>query len=157
MVEHFGEYLRRERQLRNMGLSDVSRRTRIPVRSLEKLEEGKYELLPGEVFVRGFIRSYARCVGIDDEEALLRYDSEREKRRREAEQALAAQAGSRAQPGEEPTAQSRRRVGLAVFVLVVLIIATITLSLLLRRQYQADGGLSIAPAVEVAENDHVSS
>jgi hypothetical protein len=51
------------------------------------------------------------------------------------------------QATDDPASQARRRVGLAVFVVVVLIIATITLSLLLRRPHHIDGGLSaVTPA-----------
>src|SRR5262249_25294870 len=40
---------------------------------LERLEAGKLDGLPAEVFVRGFVRSFARCVGLDEGEALRRY------------------------------------------------------------------------------------
>jgi len=150
MDENFGEYLRREREVRNIALQDVSRTTKIPVRSLERLEAGRYEALPGEVFVRGFIKSYARCVGLDDESALLLYDSERERQRAEAEE---SQPRLPANDTESDPLQMRRRVGIAVFVVIVLIIATITLSLLLRRPHHTDGGLSLAdPSAEGPEH-----
>jgi cytoskeletal protein RodZ len=139
MQENLGSYLRRERENRSIALGDVSRTTKIPVRSLERLEAGEYESLPGEVFVRGFIKSYARCVGIDDENALLVYDSERERRRSDEEETRAA---VEARARTEDTGQSRRRIGFAVFVVIILIIATITLSLLLRRPHHDIGGIS---------------
>ena len=153
MDEHnFGEYLRREREVRNIALQDVSRTTKIPLRSLERLEAGEYEALPGEVFVRGFIKSYARCVGLDDENALLLYDSEREKRRVEAEESQPQLPQADTSTDTDPL-QMRRRVGIAVFVVIVLIIATITLSLLLRRPHHTDGGLSLAdPSAEGHEH-----
>ena len=152
MDENFGEHLRREREVRNIALQDVSRTTKIPVRSLERLEAGEYEALPGEVFVRGFIKSYARCVGLDDESALLLYDSEREKRRVEAEESQPQLTQAEEQPDADPL-QMRKRVGIAVFVVIVLIIATITLSLLLRRPHHTDGGLSMAdPSAEAHEH-----
>lgn len=67
------DYLRRGREARQMSLDDISRITRIPQRSLEKLEAGEFEALPADVFVRGFLRSYASCVGLDADEALRRY------------------------------------------------------------------------------------
>lgn len=141
--QNFGEYLRREREVRSIALQDVSRTTKIPVRSLERLEAGEYEALPGEVFVRGFIKSYARCVGLDDENALLLYDSERERKRVEAEESQPQMMPANETEESDPL-QMRRRVGIAVFVVIVLIIATITLSLLLRRPHHTDGGLSLA-------------
>jgi cytoskeleton protein RodZ len=68
-----GSKLKREREGRALGLRDVSRVTKIPERSLTRLEEGKWEELPGEVFIRGFLRSYARCVGLDGEELVRQY------------------------------------------------------------------------------------
>jgi hypothetical protein len=56
-----------------MSVYDIATVTRIPVRSLERLESGLFEELPADVFVRGFLRSYARCVGLDADEIIRRY------------------------------------------------------------------------------------
>jgi transcriptional regulator with XRE-family HTH domain len=77
MVDGVGEFLRRERELRYISLDDVAERTKISRRYLEAIEEGQYDRLPGEIFVRGFIRSYAQFVGLDPEETLLRYSHAR--------------------------------------------------------------------------------
>src|ERR1041384_6157007 len=66
-------WLRAGRLQRGMSLDDVSKVTKIQPRILERLEAGKLEGLPAEVFVRGFVRSFARCVGLDEVEALRRY------------------------------------------------------------------------------------
>src|SRR5215831_19387074 len=66
-------WLRAGRAHRGMSLDDVARVTKIQPRILERLEAGKLEGLPAEVFVRGFVRSFARCVGLDEREALQRY------------------------------------------------------------------------------------
>ena len=47
--------------------------TKIPERSLRQLEEGKFEELPADVFVRGFLRSYARVVGVNADDVVRRY------------------------------------------------------------------------------------
>src|SRR6185437_12368555 len=65
--------LRAGRAQRKLSLDDVARVTKIQPRILEKLETGAFEGLPAEVFVRGFVRSVARCVGLDEQEALERY------------------------------------------------------------------------------------
>ena len=54
-----------------MSVEDIARITRIPQRSLEKLEAGEFDQLPADVFVRGFVRSYASCVGIDADEVTV--------------------------------------------------------------------------------------
>lgn len=66
-------WLRAGRAQRGISLEEVSRITKIQVRILERLEAGKGEGLPADVFVRGFVRSFAKCVGLDEEEALRRY------------------------------------------------------------------------------------
>lgn len=66
-------WLRAGRAAKGMSLEDVAKVTKIQARILERLEAGKLEGLPAEVFVRGFVRSYARCCGLDEAEALQRY------------------------------------------------------------------------------------
>ena len=69
----FSAYLVARREARNLTLDDIARVTRIPLRSLERLEIAAFEELPADVFVRGFLRSYARCIGVDTEDAVQRY------------------------------------------------------------------------------------
>ncbi|HSK01192.1 MAG TPA: helix-turn-helix transcriptional regulator, partial [Kofleriaceae bacterium] len=66
-------WLRTGRARRGLTLEDVARVTKIQTRMLERLEGGTPDGLPADVFVRGFVRSYARCVGLDEDEALRRY------------------------------------------------------------------------------------
>ncbi len=61
------------RMSRGLSREHVARVTRIQLRTLERLEEGRFDELPADVFVRGFIRNYARCVGLPVDEALARY------------------------------------------------------------------------------------
>ena len=68
-------WLRAGRSQRGMSLEDVARVTKIQIRILERLEAGKPDGLPADVFVRGFVRSVARCVGLDEDEALKRYSA----------------------------------------------------------------------------------
>jgi len=66
-------WLQNGRAARGMSLEDVARVTKIQPRILERLETGRLDGLPAEVFVRGFVRNFARCVGLDEAEALRRY------------------------------------------------------------------------------------
>jgi cytoskeletal protein RodZ len=77
MAEGLGEFLRRERQLRQISLDEVAERTKISRRYLEAIEEERYDYLPGETFVRGFIRSYAQSIGLDPGDTLLIYNQSR--------------------------------------------------------------------------------
>lgn len=66
-------WLRAGRAEKGMSLEDVARVTKIQTRILERLEAGKLDGLPADVFVRGFIRSFAKCCGLAESEALARY------------------------------------------------------------------------------------
>lgn len=68
-------WLRAGRMQRGLSLEAVSKVTKIQPRILERLEAGKLDGLPAEVFVRGFVRSVARCLGLDEDEALRRYST----------------------------------------------------------------------------------
>src|SRR5690348_15240459 len=76
----FGEHLKREREMRNVSLEEVSAATRISVRFLEALESEQWERLPGGVFNRGFIRSVARFLGLDEEGLIAEYAMETRER-----------------------------------------------------------------------------
>src|SRR5205085_11580253 len=67
------DWLRAGRAERKLSIDEVAKITKIQPRILEKIEAGQLEGLPAEVFVRGFVRSFARCVGLDETEALRRY------------------------------------------------------------------------------------
>jgi len=65
-------WLRTGRTQKNLSLEDVARITKIQPRILEKLETGNLEGLPADVFVKGFVRSFAKCCGLDEKEAIER-------------------------------------------------------------------------------------
>ena len=66
-----GSWLARERRLRGLSLDEVAARTRIPRRSLERLEAGAFDGSP-DGFSRGFVRAVADAIGLDASEALAR-------------------------------------------------------------------------------------
>ncbi len=70
----FGERLKRERELREVTLEEVSNATRISARFLQALEDEDWEKLPGGVFGRGFVRTIARYLGLSEEGFLAEYD-----------------------------------------------------------------------------------
>ena len=149
---NFGSVLREARERRKVSLADIARQTKVSVSSLQLLEQGRLGDLPHETFVRGFIRSYARTLGVSHVESLTLFD-----------EAVAARKGEEApasllpgpRPRQEPPLVApevnmdddgqtpRHGIGLAVFVIIVLLIATITLSLFMRQQPQSGEGLSL--------------
>ncbi len=71
---NFGERLKRERELREVTLEEITSATRIGPRFLEALENEEWSKLPGGVFNRGFVRSVARYLGLNEEALLGEYD-----------------------------------------------------------------------------------
>ena len=72
-----GEKLKKLRGDFRMSLSEISKATKIQVKYLEYLENGQYDKLPAEVYVRGFLRSYARYLNIDEQALVKLYERER--------------------------------------------------------------------------------
>jgi cytoskeleton protein RodZ len=69
----FGENLRREREMRGVALEEISAATKISVRFLNCLEMEDFDKLPGGIFTRSFIRTYARYLGLDEDRVLAEY------------------------------------------------------------------------------------
>jgi cytoskeletal protein RodZ len=72
-VGQFGDKFRKAREKKGISLDDVSNVTKISARMLQAIEEEHFDQLPGGVFNKGFIRAYARHVGLNDEEAVNEY------------------------------------------------------------------------------------
>ena len=68
VMSSVGETLRRERLRKDLGLEQISRETKISARLLEAIEKDQFELLPGGVFAKSFVRQYARFLGLDEGE-----------------------------------------------------------------------------------------
>ncbi|MFA7383102.1 MAG: helix-turn-helix domain-containing protein [Desulfurivibrionaceae bacterium] len=71
--ETIGGFLKRHRQSQGKDLDEVAEKTRIHASTLRAIEEGNPKALPAEVFVRGFIKNYARYLGLDPNDALAWY------------------------------------------------------------------------------------
>ena len=69
----FGEKLKLEREKRKITLDQISTSTKIGTRMLQALEEDKFTQLPGGIFNKGFVRAYARVVGLDEDQAVADY------------------------------------------------------------------------------------
>lgn len=68
-----GEKLRQAREERGISIAEVAEQTRISPHYLEFIENDDYRTLPGGIFNKGFVKSYAKYVGIDENEALQDY------------------------------------------------------------------------------------
>jgi cytoskeleton protein RodZ len=72
-VASFGARLKQERERRKISLDEISASTKISARLLRALEEDHFELLPGGIFNKGFIRAYAQHLGLDEEQMVAEY------------------------------------------------------------------------------------
>lgn len=73
-MESPGEYLKREREQRKVPLTKIFECTKVPMKYLEALEADNYGPLPHPTFVKGYIKSYCKCLGLDETDAVLRYE-----------------------------------------------------------------------------------
>ena len=120
----FGQELREQRESRGISLDDVSVSTRVSMRHLQALEGDRYAELPGGVFNRGIVRSYAICCSMDVDDTVRRFQDamraagldtdSREDDWRELAQAV--------QRSREPAARPSNLRWLGVFGLIVLVL-----------------------------------
>jgi cytoskeletal protein RodZ len=116
-----GQYLRHHRESKRMSAEEVARATRVPMASVERIESDRFDELPGEVFVRGFLKSYARAVGLPQDDVLARYTASRRV------------AWVTPLPISSPTKPARgRRFGVAIAFVLLLILFTLALSIVLK-------------------------
>jgi cytoskeletal protein RodZ len=72
-VGAFGERLKHEREKRKISLDEVSNATKISTRMLRAIEQEQFGLLPGGIFNKSFVRSYARHLGLNEDEIVANY------------------------------------------------------------------------------------
>lgn len=120
-MESVGQYLRRQREQQQMSVEEIARATRVPMDSVTRIEADQFDELPGEVFVRGFLKSYARAVGLPGEEVLARYTASR---RVAWVTPLPIMSATKAPRG--------RRFGVAIAFVLLLILFTLALSIVLK-------------------------
>lgn len=187
----FGEYLREQREQKHVELHAIAQQTRIPMRSLRHLEEGTFDKLPADIFIRGFLRSYADCLGLDRVEILDRYldlgikppsfsgDLVAAVRQSRARRSDATPLPSAAEPGgigddvDAPSGSRRkrprtllprlvegeregRRGSVTVAVIILLIVATLTMSYLLRKPSSDSDGFT-TPTIRDTPSDQLQA
>ncbi|MDX2022196.1 MAG: helix-turn-helix transcriptional regulator [Deltaproteobacteria bacterium] len=145
--KHFGTLLREARERKEISLASVSESIKVSQSCLQALERACWSELPPEIFVRGFVRSYARAIGVPEAEPLGLLDAELASRRRIEDDLAVVVTGATHEllPVDGPPAEpeiARKPVGLAIFVVVVLVISIVALSYLLQQPPPPGEGLS---------------
>ena len=95
-----GKYLHEARVARGFDLREAAQQTRISAQYLKALEEEDFSKLPGEVFVKGFLKNYAKFLNLDELDVMQRYGELQQKR---------PQAGQQAPPVPAAAAQEAHR------------------------------------------------
>src|SRR6202020_712825 len=116
---HFGEHLKREREMLGVSLEEFSLATRIAPRFLAALESEQWEKLPGGVFNRGFIRSVAHYLGLDEDSMVAEYALHTKGR---------PEPGVVADPPDKPESQWRQITLLVIFPIIVIAVGWVAIS-----------------------------
>lgn len=139
-MESLGNYLRSRREERRMSAEELSRVTRLPILSVHRIENDQFDELPGEVFVRGFLKSYARAVDLAEDDVLARYTASRR---------VAWVTPLPIQTVTKPARTGRFGVAIA-FVLLLFLFALAVGIVLKPRSHDMPQELSAAPAASIS-------
>lgn len=146
-MESIGRYLRRERELRQVSLEELAQTTRIPLKMLQHIEGDDFEKLPGEIFARGFLKCYARALGIAPDEVLAVYSQQN--------RGVVVAAPSPIVAIQPP--ERGRRFGIAIALVILLILFTLALSIVLKpRQRDTQIELSVREVPALVTGRHAS-
>jgi len=97
-MDELGHILREARETKGFSLEDVQEEIRINAKYLKSLEDGDYSALPTPVHVRGFLRNYARFLGLDPKPLLDRYESNLKRRPAKSSASASSNGGVAAPP-----------------------------------------------------------
>ena len=139
-MSNFGATFRKARETAGLPLEKIAAETRISTRFLQAIESESFELLPGGIFNRGFIRSYAEYLGLDPEQAVADYDRMSAKVQEPLEVL-------RNEERESSRRSDRNLIPIAAAILVVSIVAYY----LITRKPAADVAEQAPPAAAVAK------
>lgn len=163
----FGSSLRHQREAQGVPLEDIASSTRVSVRHLQALEADDFRALPGGVFNKGIVRSYARCLELDEDAVMQSFAS-------------ACQSHGISDPGEgdwtefaqnvsaqrRSQSQRARWAGVILMLLCVLAAAAAIYVVLMRRgtvpvpnlhRKGAEHGASAAQVLDIRANTHIYS
>ncbi|HEY0170359.1 MAG TPA: helix-turn-helix domain-containing protein [Pyrinomonadaceae bacterium] len=145
-----GEQLRRARTERGVGLREVSEQTRITMRHLEAIEADDYKALPGGIFNKSFIKSYARAVGFPEERALELYERTSRERGFQSEEPATSPQRSRVYMGESARSPLMT-YGLSVLIVGLLALVVYAGLHYYRRAEAEPGGAAAATPTPAAQ------
>jgi cytoskeleton protein RodZ len=144
---NFGTHLREARERRGVSLRQIATSTRISLRTLEALENNEIKKLPGGIFSRAFVRSYAQEIGLDPDEAVREFVHQFPL---EHVTAGTKSANDRVvATGEEGVRRRQQQFSLAVTLAILIPVAALVVYFAVssRRSSAADGSVEAASRV----------
>jgi cytoskeleton protein RodZ len=126
----FGDWLRRQREMREITLRDIADRTKISLRYLEAMEADRFDLLPAPVFAKGFLREYARYVGLSPDDVVNHYLSAHRPEDLPGDPREDTKVRSRPQPRDagRPAARRNWSYGLVLALAGVVLLALVAIA-----------------------------
>ena len=121
-MTNFGASFKQARESKGITLEKIASETRISTRFLAAIENEEFHLLPGGIFNRGFVRTYAECVGLDPEQAVADY--ERLSEVREPNESLTAPNAGSAAPAKIERHLYPVAIGALILLIVIFYIVT---------------------------------
>jgi len=118
-MDDLGLKLKRAREERGIALRDIAARTKISVTALEALERGEFHRLPGGIFSRAVVRSYAAEVGLDPDTTVENFVAYARKHERESAERVAATRPGVTHDDREFLERQRRAVRMLRFVAIL--------------------------------------
>ena len=125
-MESVGEFFRQVREAKGLTVEEVASKTRIRSDFVKALEDGNFAKLPDQVFARGFVRSYARSLGLDEEDAINRFA--------ESAGSFYEKQGERERLRQRQVEEDRKRRANRKAVAIAIMAAVLTLIFLLSRE-----------------------
>jgi transcriptional regulator with XRE-family HTH domain len=105
MLKKFTEELKEQREKAGITLQNVAAKTRIDIKFLEALEDGNFNFLP-DIYVKAFIKQYAKVVGLDEEETLQSYILAKESKEEAVEKIKRENTGEKKEDTDEQKTKS---------------------------------------------------
>jgi len=133
-AQNLGRELQSKREQLGYSLKDVAEHTRIRKVYLESMEQGQFEALPGQAYVTGFVRVYARHLGLDSDELLARLNAPQE-----TDKAQPADSNTEGKAPYTPDTQPQSGHGWGAFVLGFVVVLALG-SLLYFMPISSDSG-----------------
>ena len=151
-MKELGVKLRKIREEKDVSLTEIQKRTKIRKKYLVALEEGRVDVIPGKVYLKGFLKSYCRALDLPGDEILAEYNAwlEEQDNRQEDEQ-------ERLGVKKEEDGFSRFIVHLTVIIIVAIIIGFSVYNIFWLNSADEDLGLAEISETEITEENGIEN